>query len=247
MKQWGQESREASWSACAAAPLLRSSPIAKRSRCIGRRMPRRFARFEWFNGSLDQRWFVHWDPEPPLVAKRSTSNVQRPTSNFERSTLEVERWTFSRFRVRGTRAFTLLELLLVIFIIGLLAALLLPVIEKARQRTKQVACVSQLKQIGIALTVFRHDHDDLLPPHVPMADGGVKEFFFNKTEDLLPNSWEANYRIFQTLSNSLVSPKLLICPADKWHTAANTFEKLGNTNLSYWVLACLSSLLNSDI
>jgi prepilin-type processing-associated H-X9-DG protein/prepilin-type N-terminal cleavage/methylation domain-containing protein len=135
-------------------------------------------------------------------------------------------------------AFTLLELLLVMLLIGVLAALLLPVIEKARQRAKQVACASQLKQIGIGVTIFLHEHDDLLPVNVPIAEGGAKEFFFDPTGKLVSSAWDANYRFFQTLSNTLVSPKLLICPADKEHIAADTFEKMSRTNLSYWTVAC---------
>ena len=52
------------------------------------------------------------------------------------------------------RAFTVLELLCVVAIIGILAAILLPTIGQAKDRAKRIACVEQLHQTGIAFTGF---------------------------------------------------------------------------------------------
>lgn len=60
-------------------------------------------------------------------------------------------------------AFTLIELLVVIAIIAVVAAILFPVFARAREKAKAAACVSNLKQIGMALTLYADDHDDLLP------------------------------------------------------------------------------------
>jgi prepilin-type N-terminal cleavage/methylation domain-containing protein len=68
-----------------------------------------------------------------------------------------------RGRIRRTTAFTLIELLVVIAIIAILAAILFPVFAKARERAKQTACVSNLRQIGIAIGQFADDHEDILP------------------------------------------------------------------------------------
>ena len=59
--------------------------------------------------------------------------------------------------------FTLIELLVVIAIIAVLAALLLPALSKARSRARQVACLSNLRQVGIGLYTYANDNDGRLP------------------------------------------------------------------------------------
>jgi prepilin-type N-terminal cleavage/methylation domain-containing protein/prepilin-type processing-associated H-X9-DG protein len=66
-------------------------------------------------------------------------------------------------RNKGKRAFTLIELLVVIAIIAILAAILFPVFAQAREKARQISCVSNLKQIGTAVMMYCQDYDNLVP------------------------------------------------------------------------------------
>ncbi len=68
------------------------------------------------------------------------------------------------------RFFTLIELLVVVAIIGMLAALLLPALGAARVKAVRVACLSQLRQLGVASHLYGADHDQSLP-WIGMAQG----------------------------------------------------------------------------
>jgi prepilin-type N-terminal cleavage/methylation domain-containing protein/prepilin-type processing-associated H-X9-DG protein len=66
-------------------------------------------------------------------------------------------------RLRSTVAFTLIELLVVIGIIGVLASLLMPVFSRAKGKANDVKCISNLRQIGIALSIYADENQGRLP------------------------------------------------------------------------------------
>lgn len=76
-------------------------------------------------------------------------------------------------RTGATAAFTLIELLIVLTIIAILAAILFPVFAQARERARETTCASNLRQLGIALTVYAQDYDETFPAGMaaPVAPG----------------------------------------------------------------------------
>lgn len=62
------------------------------------------------------------------------------------------------------RAFTLVELLIVIAIIALLIGTLVPALGRSRASAQQIACASSIRQLVLAVALYAHDHDDLAPP-----------------------------------------------------------------------------------
>jgi prepilin-type N-terminal cleavage/methylation domain-containing protein/prepilin-type processing-associated H-X9-DG protein len=130
-----------------------------------------------------------------------------------------------------TGAFTLVELLTVIAIIGILAAMLLPAVTSAKAKAKRIQCVANLQEIGVAFHVFLHDHDSKLPMQISTNLGGTLEFM----QGALLAGGMFDYKHFQAISNELSNPALLWCPTDRARSAADFFPPLQNSNISYFV------------
>jgi prepilin-type N-terminal cleavage/methylation domain-containing protein/prepilin-type processing-associated H-X9-DG protein len=64
-----------------------------------------------------------------------------------------------------SRGFTLIELIVVIAIIAILAAMLLPAIQKAKEKSRRAVCLSNLRQLGSALSIYANENEGWLPMH----------------------------------------------------------------------------------
>ncbi len=89
------------------------------------------------------------------------------------------------------KGFTLIELLVVIAIIAILAAILFPVFARAREKARQTSCLSNIKQIALAMQMYKQDYDERWMPY--FRDEGGTRLFLN--DFLVP--YVKNQQIFQ--------------------------------------------------
>lgn len=128
-------------------------------------------------------------------------------------------------RTKSIKAFTATELIVTIACLALLAIILLPALAKRNARSPRIACVYNLKNIGLAFRVWATDNHDHFPMQVSVADGGTME--------LISNGLVAPH--LRAMSNEL-SPKILVCPNDTIRTEATNFTSdLTETNISYFI------------
>lgn len=137
-----------------------------------------------------------------------------------------------RVKHRCAAAFTLVELLTVIAIMAILAAMLLPTLNQAKARAKRAACINNLRQCGFAFHLFAADHNGRFPMHVAPTEGGSANFVSAAVR--VEGGFYFAYRHFQVLSNDLGTPQLLVCPSDT-RPPTNRFVHLQNANVSYFV------------
>ena len=118
---------------------------------------------------------------------------------------------------RDKTAFTLVELLVVVAIIGILAAILFPVFARARENARKTSCLSNLKQIGLAALQYNQDYDDYMP--LTLMDS-----FFN--DGTIRSTW------VDTTQPYIKSSQVYRCPSDSdtsWETPVSVYGAISAT------------------
>src|SRR5215467_11511607 len=125
--------------------------------------------------------------------------------------------------MKKTRAFTLIELLVVIAIIAILAAILFPVFAQAREAARKTACISNFKQVGLAIEMYKTDNDGTWPLWWNGVDSHIGEVAYGRFWAGAIDPYTKNIQIRK-------------CPSDPYKTPpsypnkdANGNETLGST------------------
>lgn len=134
--------------------------------------------------------------------------------------------------MKKQRGFTLIELLVVIAIIAILAAILFPVFAKAREKARAASCISNERQLGLALMQYISDADETWPCG--------NEFNVTSTGSTFPSGrgWA------QQVSPYVKSPGLFKCPSDDTERPAGAPN---NVPISYAMNANLAMLPDADL
>lgn len=146
--------------------------------------------------------------------------------------------------VKSKRAFTLTELLVVIAVIGILAALLLPALAAAKERGRRTQCTNNLKQIGTAFQLYVDDHGDQLPG--PVWQGFCENYDNQHSTRMM--SYLATYLGLPAPSSTPQNGPQARCPsaARKW-TAADPDTPMMSRELPLSYIVCLYVTNNADV
>jgi prepilin-type N-terminal cleavage/methylation domain-containing protein len=111
-----------------------------------------------------------------------------------------------RTNINAAKGFTLVELLLVVAVIAILAALLLPALGQAKAKAQRSACINNLRQINLGVRMYADDSSDAFPP---------------PKNDFPPDAFTAYTKLMKSyLGMTGASPeraKLFVCPADTFY------------------------------
>ena len=144
----------------------------------------------------------------------------------------------------GSRAFTLVELLVVVGIVSVLASIVLSVAIAAKSRAKQTSCLSNLRQAGLALGLYASDYDDFLPPYPNY------EYHIQTWDPVgwptVPTKSDLPDRLAACLLPYRGSAAVWFCPEDKHAGKDDFMGGIRHKHFSYWYRPLDPDTLTSD-
>jgi prepilin-type N-terminal cleavage/methylation domain-containing protein len=138
---------------------------------------------------------------------------------------------------RRRHGFTLIELLVVIAIIAILAALLLPALSRAKAKAQGIACLNNLKQFGLAWTMYALDHEDRIPPNNGYQPDATQTWVTGWLNNKVHSDGNTNTT---NLMNSYVWPYLKSlpvwrCPGDKSVDPRTGAPRVRSVAMNIWL------------
>jgi len=146
---------------------------------------------------------------------------------------EVRRMILRR---RISSAFTLLEMLVVIGIVGILIAVLLPTLQKVNAQAKKAKCMSNLRQVGIAMLMYSEDHDGYLFPDKMGWPGNGSD------PPVVPGTNPPQFNVWPYVIFKVWNPPIMLCPADFDPWGEHSY--VINEHLAYWRVRYSTELPN---
>ena len=134
-------------------------------------------------------------------------------------------------------AFTIVELLVVIVIIGVMTAMLYPNFNRRYPRASSIVCMNNLKQVGLGLLLYASDHTDQFPWQ--SSTNSVV------TKDAVESRAASEH--FLVLTNYRFPSSILVCPTDKARAATTNYLSFNNTNLSYFAALSATTISGSNV
>jgi prepilin-type N-terminal cleavage/methylation domain-containing protein len=131
----------------------------------------------------------------------------------------------TQYTAGNSNAFTLIEMLLVIFVLAVLAVLLLPAVSPNKHKAIRIYCVNNLKEIGLASRIWEGDNGNKFPMEISATNADAMKLIATGKA----------YVLWQMMSNELSTPIILHCRADTERVAATNFTTgFSDANISYF-------------